>query len=131
MRLSFSLAPNVAALTGCAMTPAPPPFPSYEYAGIDLGATVEGQVDLIDRCLIIEPVLGGEVQPPVNLIMPLGTRLEGGVTVLPKENGGARIALGSAARFQGGYNTIDEKITWARNPGNCRGDAFIVNRTYP
>ena len=130
MRLSFSLAPTIAALTGCAMTPAPPPFPSYEYAGIDLGATVEGQVDLIDCCLIIEPVLGGEVQPPVNLIMPLGTRLEGGVIVLPKENGGARIALGSAARFQGGYNIIDENITWARNPGNCRGDAFIVNRTY-
>ena len=131
MRLSFSLAPFIAALTGCATMPAPPPFPSYEYAGIDLGATVEGKLDLIDRCLIIEPVLGGEVQPPANLIMPLGTRLEGGVIVLPKENGGARIALGSAARFLGGYNTIDENITWARNPGNCRGDAFIVNRTYP
>ena len=131
MRHLFPLAPTIAALAGCAMTPAPPPFPSYAYAGIDLGATVEGQVALVDRCLIIEPVLGGEVQPPVNLIMPLGTRLEGGVIVLPKENGGARITLGSAARLQGGYNIIDENITWARNPGNCRGDAFIVNRTYP
>ena len=129
MRLFFSMLLAVGALAGCAATP--PPFPSYRYVGIDLGATVTGKIDLIDRCLTIEPVLDGQRQPIVYLIMPLGTRLSGSTIVMPSENGGARIDLGTVARFQGGYNTIDEEITWARNPGKCRGDAFIVNRTYP
>ena len=129
MRLPLSMLLAVGALAGCAT--APPPFPSYRYAGIDLGATVTGKVDLVDRCLTIEPVLDGQPQPIVYLIMPLGTRLSGGTIIMPAENGGGRFDLGTVARFQGGYNTIDEEITWARNPGNCRGDAFIVNRTYP
>ena len=118
----------VGALAGCATAP---PFASYRYAGIDLGATVTGKVDLVDHCLTIEPFLDGQPQPIVYLIMPLGTRLSGGTVVMPADNGGDRIDLGTVAGFQGGYNTIDEEITWARNPGNCRGDAFIVNRTYP
>lgn len=129
MRSPLLLLLASAALAAC-VTP-PPPFPSYRYAGIDLGATIEGKVDLNGRCLTIEPVLDGQRQPIVYLIMPLGTRLSGSTIVMPSENGGARIDLGTVARFQGGYNTIDEEITWARNPGNCRGDAFIVNRTYP
>ncbi|QZD89297.1 hypothetical protein K3148_10770 [Qipengyuania aurantiaca] len=129
MRSPLPLLLASAALAACVT--APPPLPSYRYAGIDLGATIKGKVDLIDRCLIIEPVLDGQRQPLVHLIMPLGTRLSGDTIILPSENGGARIDLGTVARFQGGYNTIDEMITWARNPGKCRGDAFIVNRTYP
>lgn len=129
MRLKPSLLLIVGALTACVTTP--PPFPSYEYAGIDLGATVRGKVHLVERCLIIEPVFDGQRQPPVHLIMPLGSRLSGDTIIMPAENGGAHFALGSVAQFQGGYNTIDENSSWAKNPGDCRGDAFIVNRTYP
>ena len=117
-------------VSGCATRYLAVPFPTYEYAGIDLGATITGEPELADSCLTMRPILDGVAQAPVNLIMPLGTQLRGNSLVLPEENGGDTIRIGSRITFQGGYNTIDGEQTYARNPGGCSGSAFIVNRVY-
>ncbi|MBH5322870.1 hypothetical protein [Aurantiacibacter sediminis] len=119
-----------APLTACATTYLEVPFPTYEYSGIDLLAGVSGRVELSDKCLLIYREGAEPGTPPANLVMPLGTRLQGSRITLPEENGGASFRLGETIRVQGGFHELDGTHSRSRNPGGCAGTSFTVNRLY-
>lgn len=115
---------------GCATRYLEVPFPTYEYVGIDLGATATGVIELEGKCLVMYRDIDLPARDPVQLVLPLGTRLTGNAITLPVENGGGTVRLGARATFQGGYAPLEGEVSRSRNPGGCSGSAFTVNRLY-
>ena len=98
-------------------------FTAYRYAGIDLGAGVDGRLERNGGCIVVVSTQNERVVP----IWPIGTKVTPDSVRLPQANGGEALALGSSVTLTGGY-TDDRGGDQSRYVQRCGDRAFLVNR---